>query len=81
MWELVAATDYGMLTPLAGAHALQRCPEKYSRIRSPIALYFVHADGILMRRQQGAKIRFLRRDWEIPGATHSIQTEIRVSAI
>jgi hypothetical protein len=42
----------------------------------PTALYFVHADGILMRRQKGSATRFLRSDGENPGATRSIQTEI-----
>jgi hypothetical protein len=75
--ELVAATDYGMPKAMAGAHALPRCPEERSRIRRSDPLNFAHANGIVVRRQQGAKTRFLRCDREKPGATHSIQTEIR----
>jgi hypothetical protein len=60
------------------------CSDARKSVRAsagPIALNFVHADGILIRRQQGAKIRFLRYDWENLGATHSMQTENLVSAI
>jgi len=51
-------------------------PKSVRASAGPIALYFAHADGILMRRQKGPATRFLRCDGKNPAATRSTQTEM-----